>query len=229
MKIHWPKTVITVLVPALLLNLALVAGLVAELPGAEGFYGHFVVVAWMGILYPIAIIGAALIVAILVKEKRFIHFLVALGLALLINGTFFLFVVMYGKSQSSKATEQMYADNPMSRAIFDAERPLSIAQPTFSQEGVVSPAEVVVYAKPGVLEDGKSVVEIRSHNFDSIETVLWGSEILTTKKELAPDGERLIYTATVEFNPPENWERGQILVRGTSDSVSVVEISEIRP
>ncbi len=226
MKNHWKESISITFISALLLHLALITGYIEKTSGAEGFFGHLIVLSRMMFLYPLVIFGSSFLVAILVKEERIRYFFIALVLALVINLMMFAGAGFYYQAKNSEMVSNMYIENPMSRSILDAERPLSIIYPSTDGVGVISPIEIVVYALPGVLENGKNVVEIRSHNFDSIDTVLWGSGILNTNNEMAPDGKRIVYKATVDYNPSENWERGQIIIRGNGDEL---EIRDIRP
>lgn len=222
MKIHWIKILGITFTFSLVLHLLIISGVLADLIGAEGFYAHFAVAGWLFFLYPLTMIGASLVVSYWVKQNQIRHFFIALLTSLTINFLLFNLISMYGKIETINLTQHMYKNDPQSRPILDPQRPLSIIDPLVVKQNVTSPIYIVVHALPGVLESGKSKVEIKKDSYP--DSKVWGEGILFSSDEQAQGG-RIIYKVSIDFAPDNNWNSGIVIVKGKNGELaySIIE------
>ena len=154
-----------------------------------------------------------------IKERRFLSIIIMLSLTMLSVFIFIQISSAINEKRNLKITEEMYIDNPQRRPVLDSKRPLSIIEPLVFIENASSPIDIVVYALPGVLEDGQSMVKIMDDVF--FENI-WGQEILQSTGEEVEG--RIVYRAKVIFAPAENWESGIIVVEGDSGNADFANI-----
>ncbi len=211
MKINWIKIFVVTLSFSIVLHLSIISGLLAKLTGAEGFHAGYTVLGHLFYLYPLSMIGASLITAFWVKQNKIRHFFVALLTSLAINVLLFSMMSIYTGIKTDNRIQQMYKDDPQSKPNLDPKRPLTIVDPLFVKRNSTSPINIVVYALPGVLENDKNKAEIKK-DADPISQI-WGEAVLLSSGEQTQEGQ-IIYRASIEFVPDENWSSGIIIVRG---------------
>lgn len=221
MEIHWIKILGITFAFSLILHFLIISGILADLIGAEGFFSHLVVVGWLFYLYPLNIVGSSLAIACWVENNKIHHFFITLLASLTINFILFNIMSIHGKIKTTNLTQQMYHNNPQSRPVLDPQRPLSIIDPLGVKQNVTSPINIVVHALPGVLESGKSRVEIRSEYYP--DSTGWGEGTLFSNGEQAQGG-RIIYTASVDFVPDKNWHSGIVIVKGINGEIETSHI-----
>ncbi|PIE20736.1 MAG: hypothetical protein CSA61_00830 [Neptuniibacter caesariensis] len=216
MKIHWIKLLGVTFSFSLILHLSIISGVLADLIGAEGFYAQYAFLGYLFYLYPLSMIGASLIVTVWVKHNKTQHFFITLLTAVAINVLLFSAMSMFARIQTADRIQHMYHDNPQRRPLLDPQRPLTIVDPLVVKQNTTSPIDIVVYALPGVLESGTSKAQIKKG--PDLAYRLWGEGVLVSNGERTKEG-RIIYRASIDFEPDKDWDSGLIIIRGNNGEV----------
>jgi len=213
-KIHWKEIVIIPFIASTIFLLALIFGVpehsvVASLP-------YDIIIGFAYTLLPFI---AALLVTFFVKNRRILHFFIALVVAWTILGAMFSLRNTYNQAQNEEIRQ----------LIKEEINSIAISKTSITKEGAKYFAEVLVsvLSDSDILKPGKSIIEIRTDN--SPNSRVWGMGTIS----ISPYGygywgnkPMTMYRARFEVIPDEIWKKAVVVVKGENGKI---EFGEIRP
>ncbi|RJG47519.1 hypothetical protein [Motilimonas pumila] len=197
---------------SLIFHLLIASGVLNRLLNiSDGFHAGTALGVWLMILYPVMIIGSALLVMGLVQQQRGWHFFLALMVSIGCHFVIARGLIFYNQQKTDARVQASYQFDPQSRPRHDPLRPLAVMEAKVLQGQNGLQVHLVVHALAGVVDGAERQIEVKPDPYP--DSIAWGVGSLHDTRTLTPAG-RKVYRATVSFTAPVNWHSGIVVVRG---------------